>query len=126
MMPGFLLPEKIVFGDGEGVPIALDQPHGQRLQLTLRIHRIMERESLQVSVCGSADGQQWKPLAVFPRKSFCGTYSMALDLADHGEIRYLRVEWKMRRWNRQDGSRPLFGFYVWVEDLHPKALRAAS
>jgi hypothetical protein len=125
MMPAFLLPEKIVSEDGYGVPVALGQPHGEHLQLTLGINRILERESLEVHVCGSADGAEWKRLVSFPRKSFCGTYALALDLSRHKGVRLLRAEWSMRRWGHGE-SKPLFGFYVWVEDLHPKALRAAS
>jgi len=126
MMPAFLLPERVASEDGQGAVVALDQPHGPRFRLTLGITRILERQSLELQVHGSADGSAWRRLAAFPGKSFCGTYSQNLDLSDHADVRFLRAEWKMRRWNRQDESRPLFGFYVWVEDLYPKALRAAS
>lgn len=124
-MPAFLLPEKIVHEDGQGAQVALDQPRGERLHLTLGITRILERESLSVSIWGSADGNQWTTLAVFPRKSFCGTYSLALDLSPHRDIKFLRAHWKMHRWNRQE-SKPLFSFYVWAEEHRLKALRAAS
>ncbi len=122
-MPAYLLPEKIASEDGHGDHVAVDPAHGQRVLLTLGITRILERESLGVHVCGSSDGQQWTPLAVFPRKSFCGTYSLTLDLSRHGNIRYLRVEWKMHRWREHD-SPPLFSFYVWAEEVGVKALQA--
>lgn len=125
MMPAFLLPERTAFEDGQGARVALDQPHGQRVRLTLGITRILERESLEVLICGSADGERWKPLAAFPRKSFCGTYSLTLDLSRHRDLKYVRTEWKMHRWSHHE-SKPLFSFYVWAEDLYPKALRAAS
>ena len=124
-MPAFLLPEKIVREDGQGEHVALDQPRGERLQLTLGITRILERESLSVAICGSPDGQEWKPLAAFPRKFFCGTYSLTLDLAPHRDIRFLRAEWKMHSWSRHE-SKPMFSFYVWAEEHRLKALRAAS
>jgi hypothetical protein len=125
MMPAFLLPEKIVHEDGQGAHVALNQPRGERLQLTLGITRILERESLSVSIWGSPDGQEWKALAAFPRKSFCGTYSMTLDLLPHRDIQFLRAHWEMHRWSRQE-SKPLFSFYVWAEECRLKALRAAS
>ena len=124
-MPAFLLPEKIASDDGQGAHVALDQTHGQRLQLTLGITRILERESLNVHVCGSPDGQHWKSLVAFPRKSFCGTYSLTLDLSRHRDVRFLRAEWEMHRWGQQE-SKPMFSFFVWVEELQLKALRAAS
>jgi hypothetical protein len=125
MMPAFLLPEKTACNDGWGAHVLLDQPHTRLLQLTLGITRIREHETLQVHVCGSADGEKWRPLAAFPRKSFCGTYQLNLDLSRHSDVRYLRTEWKMHRWT-QDETKPVFSFYVWAESLHPKALRAAS
>jgi len=121
MMPAYLLPEMIASEDGQGQRVALDQTHGQRIQLTLGISRILERESLDVNVCGSPDGQQWKPLAAFPRKSFCGTYSLTLDLSRHPGVRFLRAEWKMHRWGQQE-SQPLFSFYVWAEEPQSKTL----
>ena len=124
-MPAFLLPEKIASEDGQGARVALDQNHGQRIQLTLGITRILERESLDVQVCGSSDGQLWKPLAAFLRKSFCGTYSLALDMSRHSDVRFLRAQWKMHRWGHRD-SPPMFSFYVWAEEVRPKALQAAS
>lgn len=125
MMPAFLLPEKIASENGQGEPVVLDDCHGQRIQLTLGITRILERESLDVEICGSPDGERWKPLVAFLRKSFCGTYSLTLDLSPHYGVRYLRAQWKMHRWGPQDSS-PLFGFYVWAEELQHRALRAAS
>ncbi|HEV2198217.1 MAG TPA: hypothetical protein VGR73_00240 [Bryobacteraceae bacterium] len=125
MMPAFLLPEKIVHEDGQGAHVALDQPCGERLELTLGITRILERESLSVAIEGSADGKEWRALAAFPRKSFCGTYPLMLDLSGHRGIKFLRAHWKMHRWNRQE-SKTMFSFYVWAEPHQPKALRAAS
>jgi hypothetical protein len=125
MMPAFLLPERIVHEDGQGAHVALNRPCGERLQLTLGITRILECESLSVSIWGSPDGEKWKPVGAFPRKSFCGTYSLPLDLSRFRDVRFLRTEWKMHHWNRCE-SKPLFGFYVWAEELRPKALRAAS
>ncbi len=130
MLPAFLLPEKIASEDGQGEPVVLDRilldpSRRQRIQLTLGITRILERESLDVQIYGSADGERWRPLAAFLRKSFCGIYSVTLDLSAQREIRYLRTQWKMHRWGPGESS-PLFSFYVWIEELQRKSLRAAS
>jgi hypothetical protein len=125
MLPAFLLPEKIASEDGHGAHVVLDGPRVPHLQLTLGITRILERESLEVRVCGSSDGQSWKRLAAFPRKSFCGTYVLTLDLTRHRDVKYLRTEWKMHRWSHREAP-PLFSFYVWVEHMRLKALQAAS
>jgi len=133
MLPAFLLPEKIASEDGHGAHVVLDQAldhardqhHVQHLQLTLGITRILERESLEVHVCGSVDGENWRRLAAFPRKSFCGTYDLTLDLSRHRDVKFLRTEWTMHRWSHEE-SKPVFSFYVWAEHLYPKALQAAS
>ncbi len=124
-MPAFLLPERTASEDGFGAHVALDQPHTDHLELTLGITRIRERESLDVRVSGSSNGEHWKQLATFSEKSFCGTYRIRVDLSRHRDVQYLRAEWKMSRWGHEQ-ARPVFAFYVWVEGLHPKALRAAS
>jgi hypothetical protein len=54
-------------------------------------------------------------LQAFPRKSYCGTYSMLLDLSRWREIRYLRAEWRMSRWGGGEIT-PLFGFYLSAEE----------
>jgi hypothetical protein len=129
MLPAYLLPEQIASEGGQGAHIALDhaldQFHVPHVKLTLGITSILERENLAVDVCGSADGEHWRRLAAFPRKSFCGTYTLTLDLAPHRDVKYLRTEWRMDRWSHEE-SKPVFGFYVWAEHLHLKALQAAS
>jgi hypothetical protein len=122
MLPRFLLPETVARQDGTGSEVALDSS-GIALQLTLGITRIIEEASLDVSICGSADGEQWLPLATFPEKSYCGNYFMMLDLSQHPEIRHLRAEWKMGRWGQKD-TRPLFGFYVSGQEV--KVRRAGA
>ena len=43
--------------------------------------------------------------------------SLLLDLSQHPEIRYLRVQWKMNRWGRGEPT-PLFGFYLVAQDAN--------
>ena len=90
--------------------------------------RIIEQESFDLAVYGSTDGNEWgpKPLAAFPQKFYCGTYSILLDLSDAPDVRFLRVQWKMSRWGRGE-PKPLFGFYVFAEKVaEPVAVGAAN
>jgi hypothetical protein len=114
MLPQFLVPEVIARENGLGAEIALGNLSGKTLLLTLGINRILEQQSLRVSVWGSTDRERWKELAVFPQKFYCGTYSLPLGLDGHPEVRYVRAEWKMDRWGRSDES-PLFGFHLYAE-----------
>jgi hypothetical protein len=114
MVPGFLFPEDIAREDGHGAETSLGDSRGRPLLLTLGITRVLEQETLEVSVWGSADGQAWQPLASFPQKCYCGIYSLMLDLSRRREIRYLRAHWRMGRWGGGD-SKPLAGFYLMAE-----------
>jgi hypothetical protein len=114
MVPAFLFPESIAREDGHGAEISLGESRARPLLLTLGITRILEQGILDVSIWGSADGQAWQPLASFPQKFYCGTYSLMLDLSRSLEIRYLRAHWRMSRWGGGD-SKPLAGFYLFAE-----------
>jgi len=122
MFPRFLLPETVSREDGAGVAVTLDQNPGAAL-LTLGIDRVLEQESLDVSVWGSPDGRSWRPLASFPQKSYCGAYSLELNLGRYPDVRFLRAQWRMGRWVN-DQARPLFGFHVKLD--RPKSRRAGA
>ncbi len=126
MLTNFLLPESIARSDGKGPDVDLGSKQGKLLVLTLGVTRILEQESLEVSVWGSADGTIWgsRPLAIFPPKFYCGIYSILLNLASHPEVRFLRVQWKMSRWCRQDVT-PMFGFYLYAEESGARVNAAA-
>ena len=123
-MDMYLLPEGVARQDGSGRVIALDAARGKPLLLRLGITRIMEQESLDISLWGSADKLTWKLLQVFPPKFYCGNYSLPLNLARYPDVRYLRADWKMSRWLRNDEPAPLFGFYLLVEEAQMQGVGA--
>jgi len=116
MLPNFLLPEQVVRQDGESAPFALGMPREAGLTITLGVTRIIEQESLDLSIWGSADGQSWgdKPLLKFPQKFYCGTYTLLLDLSERTDVRHIKVAWKLNRWGRGEPT-PLFGMYVFAQ-----------
>ena len=114
MLPAFLLPETESRQDGVGPAISLRES-GRLLQLTLEIRRVLEQETLEVFLAGSADGSSWRELAMFPPKSYCGTYSAHLNLNEHPDVKHLRVEWRMSRWSGRREA-PLFGFHVYAQE----------
>jgi hypothetical protein len=124
MVPAFLLPESTVREDGQGAEITLGNYQRKPLLLTLGINRILEQESLEVYVWGSSGGQQWTPVAAFPPKSYCGTYYLTVDLSRLPDVASLRGHWKMSRWD-QRRQQPLFGFYLYVEELRVRVAGAA-
>ena len=124
MFSAFLLPENTVREGGQGPELRLEAQRCQPLLLTLGINRILEQESLEVSVWSSPDGKGWLPLAAFPPKSYCGTYYLILDLSRHPDVIMLRAQWNMSRWDK-DRPQPLFGFYLSVEEPHLRVAGAA-
>ncbi len=127
MLQSFILPETVVREDGVGPEIDVTSSRGKLLVLTLGITRIIEQESLDLSVWGSTDKSTWgtQPLISYPQKFYCGTYTLLLDLTDHSDVQYLRVKWKLNRWGRGD-SKPLFGMYVFVQEAEQRTMAAAG
>jgi len=127
MLPTLLLPESIARADGTGPELDLGSKRGKLLVLTLGITRIIEQESLEVSIVGSSDGERWaqRPMAIFPPKFYCGIYSILLNLASHPEVRFVRVTWKMSRWSK-GRTMPMFGFYVYAEESGSRVSAAVA
>src|SRR5512143_1644171 len=120
MRPQFLLPETIARADGMGAGVAIEN---RVMEVTLGITRIAAQESLDVSVWGSPDKEQWRFLIAFPKKFHCGNYAIVLDLSSHADTRYLRVQWKVGRWHR-DERPPLSEFYLLAGELSKVAADA--
>jgi hypothetical protein len=118
MLPEFLLTETTVREAGTGPVSALGEQRGGTLVLTLGITRIVEQESIDLSVWGSVDGAIWdaKPLLAFPQKFYCGTYQIVLDLSEHPDTNFIRVKWQLNRWGKGD-LKPMFNVYVFAEAI---------
>ena len=125
MLPEFLLQETTVREAGQSPDSDLGEPQSGTLILTLGITRIIEQESIDISIWGSADGTDWgpKPLVAFPQKFYCGTYQLLLDLAER-PVKYLRAKWQVNRWGKGD-PKPLFTLYLFAQAMERElALRA--
>ncbi len=62
----------------------------------------IEQESLDVSIWGSADGENWgtKPLLKLPQQFYRGDAKIVLDLSLKAEVRFIRAKWELFRWGR--------------------------
>src|SRR5690349_17250371 len=114
MIDSYLVPAKTVAtakGDSPAVGIS---GAGNRVCLFgLEITDIIEQESLDVSIYGSADGATWgaKPLAPFPQKFYRGQHPLLLDLTGHADIKFVRAHWEVARWGRGT-DKPMFEFQL--------------
>ncbi len=122
MLPAFIVPEQTIEAKGAGEAIDIGDAAGQTLLLTLGLLDVVEQESFDLCISGSADGEEWspKPLRAFPQKFYQGTSWVLLDLSGHAEVKYLRAEWTVNRWGV--GSKtPMVKFYVHAEKFEESA-----
>jgi hypothetical protein len=100
-------------GDGEGLNI--DSSQTRTFLCSMDITEQIEQESVDVSIWGSVDGQDWgkMPLLKMPQRFYRGDTRQVLDLANKPEIRFLRAKWELTRWGRV-APHPVFvlGFYL--------------
>ena len=115
MLPAFIVPETTARASANGPVLDLGIHFGGPMHVTLGITSIIEQESLDVAILGSADGTEFDPtpLASFPQKFYCGSYGLTLDLTAKPEVKYLRAKWTVARWGKGD-SKPLFAFFVFA------------
>jgi len=87
-------------GDGQSFDISATETRTFLCRLTISDQ--IEQESLDVSVWGSADGQDFgkKPLLKIPQQFYRGTTKMVLDLSLRPEVKFLRAKWELNRWGR--------------------------
>jgi len=128
MFESFLVPEKtVVTAKGDSAAVDVSAAAGKTLLLSLTVTRIIEQESLDLSVWGSADGQEFgaKPLVAFPQKFYMGEHPLLLDLSKTPEVRFLRAHWEVGRWGRGSET-PMFEFQLSAREVPPDILKEAQ
>jgi hypothetical protein len=128
MIDTVLVAEKtVVSAKGDGVTVDVTGAAGRVFLLTLEITRIIEQESLEVSVFGSGDGATWgaKQIVTFPQKFYCGQSPLLLDLTAHPDVKFVRAHWEVARWGRGTET-PMFEFGVRLKEIPADVLREAK
>ena len=125
MIDTFLVAEKtVVSAKGDGATVDVSGAAGSVFLLTLDITRIIEQESLEVSISGSVDGATWgaKPIVTFPQKFYCEESPLLLDLGAHPDVKFVRAHWEVARWGRGTET-PMFEFSVRIKEIPSDILR---
>jgi hypothetical protein len=128
MMEAFLVPEKtVVNAKGDGPALDVSGASGRVFLLTLSITSIIEQESLDVAIFGSADGATWaaKPIAAFPQKFYREEVPLLLDLTATPEVKFIRAHWEVARWGRGTET-PMFEFHVSLREVPEEILAEAA
>ena len=104
--------------NGEGQRFDISASVTRTFLCALSISDVIEQQSLDVSVWGSADGEGWgtKPLLMLPQRFYRGDTRLILDLTLLPEIKYIRAAWVVNRWGRV-ASAPRFVFGLQLEEI---------
>lgn len=94
---------------------------------TLEIMEQLEQESLDVSIWGSADGNEWgtKPLLKIPQSFYRGHVRQVLDLTVRPEVKFIRAKWELARWGRVAPT-PMFVIGLRIEEVAAFTRSAAT
>jgi hypothetical protein len=128
MIEAFLVPENtVVNAKGDGPALDVSRSEGRIFLLTLAITNIIEQESIEVSIFGSADGATWaaKPVAAFPQKFYREEFPLLLNLTASPEVKFIRAHWEVARWGRGSET-PMFEFCVTLREVPREILAEAA
>jgi hypothetical protein len=116
----------VVTAKGDGAAVDVGALSGRVLLATLAITKIIEQESLDVSIYGSSDGATWsaKSIAAFRQEFYTGDYPLLLDLSTHTDVKFVRAHWEVARWGRGTET-PMFEFSVSMKEVPADVLREA-
>ena len=122
-----LVPPQTVSAKGDGPAVDVSGAASRVFLVTLAITKIIEQESLGVSIFGSADGATWdvKSIAAFPQKFYCEESPLLLDLSAHPEVKFVRAHWEVARWGRGTET-PMFEFGVTLREVPASILRETA
>lgn len=92
----------VVETNGEASPVDISASTTRTFLCTLEISQTIEQQSLDISIWGSADGQDFgrMPLLKFPQRFYRGVTRLLLDVTLRPEVRFLRARWEVNRWGR--------------------------
>ena len=127
MIDTTLVPKTVVNAKGDGPSVDLSVAAHRVFLVTLQITNIIEQESLDVSIYGSADGVSWgpKPIVSFPQKFYRGQQPLLLDLTQNADVKFVRAHWDTNRWGRGTEV-PMFEFQLMIKEVPPDVLREAT
>ncbi len=105
---------------GDGAPLDISETVSRTFFCTLTVTEQVEQESLDVSLWGSPDGQDFgkRPLLKLPQQFYRGTTKMVLDISFRPEVKFLRAHWELNRWGRVAPT-PMFVAGLELEEIPP-------
>lgn len=107
-----------VESNGDGATFDVIGSITRTFLLNLSIAEVIEQESLDVSIWGSADGHEFgkMPLLKLPQRFYRSETRMVLDLTLRPEVKFIRAHWDLNRWGRVAPT-PLFVFGLTATEI---------
>jgi len=107
-----------VEGNGDGGKYDLSASGTRTFLCTLEITDQIEQESLDVSIWGSEDGENWgtKPLLKLPQQFYRGETRAVLDVSLRPQVKFIRAKWELFRWGRV-APLPMFVMGLRLEEV---------
>lgn len=112
--------------NGEGEARDISSSGTRTFLCSMVITGQLEQESADVSIWGSADGQDFGkfPLLKIPQRFYRGETRQVLDLSMLPNIRFIRAKWELARWGRV-APHPVFVLGVHVSEVPAFAHKTA-
>jgi hypothetical protein len=106
--------------NAEGAAFDISESVSRTFFCTLTITDQLEQESLDVSIWGSPDGENFgkTPLLKLPQQFYRGTTKMVLDVSLKSDIKFLRAKWELNRWGRV-APQPMFVAGLTLQEIAP-------
>ncbi len=118
-----------VTASGDGQKFDLSATQTRTFLVTLQIFEQLEQESIDLSIWGSADGENFgsKPVLKLPQRFYRGEVKQVLDLTFKPEIKFIRARWDLNRWGRVAPD-PMYVIGVSAEEVpaFPKPKHASA
>jgi hypothetical protein len=94
--------DTLVKENGKGAPVDVRASQTRTFYCVMNITDQIEQESADVSIWGSADGENWgtHPLLKLPQQFYRGETRAVLDLSLVPEVNFIRAGWDLNRWGR--------------------------
>jgi hypothetical protein len=113
-------PNTLLEESGDGAPVDVSASATQTFLCTMFISDQIEQESLDFSVWGSADGQNFgtHPILKMPQRFYRGETRAVLELALRADVKFIRAKWELNRWGR-GAPTPMFRAGLHLTEIPP-------
>jgi hypothetical protein len=113
-----IAPATRVTANGHGEPFDVRSSHTRTFLCAMDVSDQIEQESVDVSIWGSADGQDFgkHPILKIPQRFYRGETRQVLDLTARPELNFIRASWDLVRWGRV-APHPMFAIGLRLDEI---------